>query len=328
MGKVVVGVVFDSNPKVYYFNPADMEFKPSDKVIVETSRGLECGTVSFGNKVMPEDSIHGELKPVLRLATEEDVKKHEENLADKSKVLKSTVERVREHKLDMKVVGAEYTFDKSKLIIYFTAEARVDFRELVKVLASEFKTRIELRQIYERDSVKMYGALAPCGMECCCARFLKDYEKTSIKMAKNQDLSLNPTAISGFCGKLMCCLKFENDHYEKVALKLPKVGSFVNTPMGRGKVVGTATLKERVKVRFYQEDEDGSSKEHEFDVDEITQVREQSDTVKEKKENKVLEEPRDNDINKSEKNNQNFKNMKKGDRKGKKKGKAQNQKKK
>ena len=171
MGKVVVGIVFDSNPKVYYFNPADIEFKPSDKVIVETSRGLECGTVSFGNKVMPEDSIHGELKPVLRLATEEDIKKHEENLADKSKVLKSTVERVREHKLDMKVVGAEYTFDRSKLIIYFTAEARVDFRELVKVLASEFKTRIELRQIYERDSVKMYGALAPCGMECCCARF-------------------------------------------------------------------------------------------------------------------------------------------------------------
>lgn len=273
MGKVVVGVVFESNPKVYYFDPKDIEFKVADKVIVETARGIECGTISFGNKVIPDDSFSGEIKSVIRLATEEDILKHEENLAEKPKVLKSTVAHARKHNLQMKIVGAEYTFDKSKLIICFTAKGRVDFRDLVRDLATEFRTRIELRQIYERDSVKIYGALAPCGMECCCARFLRDYEKTTIKMAKNQDLSLNPSAISGFCGKLMCCLKFENEHYEEVSKKIPRINSIVNTPMGRGKVVGTATLLEKVRVRFFSDDEDTPAKEHEFDVDEITQVR-------------------------------------------------------
>lgn len=203
----------------------------------------------------------------------------------------------------MKVIGAEYTFDRSKLIIYFTADERVDFRELVKSLAAKFRTRIELRQIYERDSVKMYGALAPCGMECCCARFLKDYEKTSIKMAKIQDLSLNPTAVSGFCGKLMCCLKFENDHYERVAAKLPKVGSLVNTPMGRGKVISTATLKEKVKVRFLQEDEDTNIKEHEFDVDEITQVRENKGEGKSKQKSSAKENDNAENLDKKQKDN-------------------------
>lgn len=273
MGVVVVGVAFDSNPKVYYFDPKDIEVKAGDNVVVETVRGLECGTISFPNKVVPDDSIVGEIKPILRKATEEDIKKHKNNIAEKPKILKTIVESVRKHKLDMKVLGSDYTLDRGRLIIYFTAENRVDFRELVKDLAGQFRTRIEMRQIYERDSIKMFGALASCGRECCCASFLKDYEKTTIKMVKGQDLSLNPASINGFCGKLMCCLRFENEHYENVGKNMPKYGSLVNTPMGRGKVCATKTLIEKVRVRFFDDNDASAAKEHDFDISEVTLVK-------------------------------------------------------
>ncbi|MBR2485426.1 MAG: stage 0 sporulation family protein, partial [Clostridia bacterium] len=246
---IIVGIKFRNGNKVYYFDPQGIAFDEGDGAIVETARGQEFGTVSITNKEVDEKDIVSPLKPVIRKATPDDFKKVEKNLADKDHALKVVREKVAEMGIQMKLVDAEYTFDRSKLIFYFTAEGRVDFRELVKILASIFKVRIELRQIYERDDTKMRGALAACGRPCCCTTHLPDFEKVSIKMAKIQGLSLNPQKISGVCGRLMCCLKYENAYYSEVFKEMPKVGSKVKTPDGDGTVEQNDLIKQTSRVR-------------------------------------------------------------------------------
>ena len=251
---VLVGIKFKNTNKVYYFDPKGIEFNEDDGVIVETARGLEYATCTIPNKDVDEKEIVQPLKPVVRKATPEDVKKVEKNRQDKEHALKVIREKVAEMNIDMKLVDAEYTFDRSKLIFYFTAEGRVDFRELVRVLASIFTVRIELRQIYERDDTKMRGALAPCGRPCCCTTPLPDFEKVSIKMAKVQGLSLNPQKISGVCGRLMCCLKYENAYYSEVYKLMPKVGSKVHTPDGEGTVESNDLIKQTARVKVMLKD--------------------------------------------------------------------------
>ena len=248
---IIVGIKFKSGNKIYYFDPKDILFNEGDGVIVETARGQEFGIVTITNKEVEEKDIVSPLKPVIRKATAEDMKKVEKNLQDKEHALKVIREKVAEMGITMKLVDAEYTFDRSKLIFYFTADGRVDFRELVKVLASIFKIRIELRQIYERDDTKMRGALASCGRPCCCTTHLPDFEKVSIKMAKIQGLSLNPQKISGVCGRLMCCLKYENAYYTEVYKEMPKVGSKVKTPDGEGTVEQNDLIKQTSRVRVH-----------------------------------------------------------------------------
>lgn len=252
--ETIVGIKFRSTPKVYYFDPKNIEFAENDGVIVETARGLEFATVSIPNKQVDESEIVQPLKPVVRKATAEDMKKVQKNLEDKVEALRITREKVADTGLNMKLVDAEYTFDRQKLIFYFTADGRVDFRELVRTLASVFKVRIELRQIYERDDTKMRGALAPCGRPCCCTTHLPDFEKVSIKMAKIQGLSLNPQKISGVCGRLMCCLKYENAYYSEVYKQMPKVGSKVRTADGEGTVESNDLIKQTARVKVMLKD--------------------------------------------------------------------------
>lgn len=247
---IVVGIKFRTGQKIYYFDPNGETFKEGDNAILETARGQEFGKVVFGNKEVPESEVVQPLKPVLRKATAKDEAQNEKNLSERTRLMEETVKKVFAHNLPMKVVDAEYTFDRTKIIIYFTADMRVDFRELVKDLASLFHLRIELRQIYERDDIKLRGALAVCGRPCCCITHLQDYEKVSIKMAKYQNLSLNPSKISGCCGKLMCCLRYENDYYQETYKLMPKMNSTIDTPDGAGQVVGTDMLKREVKVRI------------------------------------------------------------------------------
>lgn len=251
---IIVGIKFRSTNKVYYFDPKDIDFQEGDGAIVETARGLEYATVTIANKEVDDKEIVQPLKPVVRKATPDDIKRVEKNLQDKDHALKVIREKVAEMGINMKLVDAEYTFDRTKLIFYFTAEGRVDFRELVRVLASIFKVRIELRQIYERDDTKMRGALAPCGRPCCCTTHLPDFEKVSIKMAKIQGLSLNPQKISGVCGRLMCCLKYENAYYSEVFKLMPKVGSKVRTADGEGTVESNDLTKQTARVKVMLKD--------------------------------------------------------------------------
>ena len=251
---IIVGIKFRSSNKVYYFDPKDIDFQEGDGAIVETARGLEYATVTIANKEVDDKEIVQPLKPVVRKATPDDIKRVEKNLQDKEHALKVIREKVAEMGINMKLVDAEYTFDRTKLIFYFTAEGRVDFRELVRVLASIFKVRIELRQIYERDDTKMRGALAPCGRPCCCTTHLPDFEKVSIKMAKIQGLSLNPQKISGVCGRLMCCLKYENAYYSEVFKLMPKVGSKVRTSDGEGTVESNDLIKQTARVKVMLKD--------------------------------------------------------------------------
>ena len=251
---IIVGIKFRSTNKVYYFDPKDIDFQEGDGAIVETARGLEYATVTIANKEVDDKEIVQPLKPVVRKATPDDIKRVEKNLQDKDHALKVIRKKVAEMGINMKLVDAEYTFDRTKLIFYFTAEGRVDFRELVRVLASIFKVRIELRQIYERDDTKMRGALAPCGRPCCCTTHLPDFEKVSIKMAKIQGLSLNPQKISGVCGRLMCCLKYENAYYSEVFKLMPKVGSKVRTADGEGTVESNDLIKQTARVKVMLKD--------------------------------------------------------------------------
>ena len=250
----IIGIKFKTGNKIYYFDPKGEQLDEGDGVVVETARGLEYATVSVANKVVDDNEIVQPLKPIQRKATDEDKARVEKNLADKADALKIIREKVNELKLNMKLVDAEYTFDRTKLIFYFTADGRVDFRELVRVLASIFKVRIELRQIYERDDTKMRGALAPCGRACCCTTHLPDFEKVSIKMAKVQGLSLNPQKISGVCGRLMCCLKYENAYYSEVYKLMPKVGSKVKTRDGEGTVESNDLIKQTARVKVMLKD--------------------------------------------------------------------------
>ncbi|MBQ7668953.1 MAG: stage 0 sporulation family protein [Clostridia bacterium] len=251
----VVGVRFKENGKSYYFNPKNLNIKLGDHVIVETVRGLEYGEVTLVDKEVDEETFANPLKDVIRIATKEDAKKNEENEAKEKDALKICEEKIAKHELDMKLIDVEYTFDNSKIIFYFSAEGRIDFRELVKDLASVFRTRIELRQIGVRDEAKLLGGLGHCGREFCCHGFLCDFQPVSIKMAKDQCLSLNPGKISGACGRLMCCLAYEQAGYEDKLKRVPKVGSFVATPDGEGTVVASNILKERVSVKLSGQDD-------------------------------------------------------------------------
>lgn len=247
----VAGVRFKTAGKVYYFDPDVLEVKAGDNVIVETARGMEFGTVTMDITEVDESSIVAPLKKIVRIANEKDHKQHIENVKKKERAIKLCQEKVDKHGLVMKLIDVEYTFDNSKIVFYFTADGRVDFRELVKDLAGVFKMRIELRQIGVRDEAKMLGGIGSCGRALCCHSWLADFEPVSIKMAKVQNLSLNPTKISGICGRLMCCLKYENDIYMEFRKGMPEVGEKIKTPDGIGKVVDTNLLERTVKVRLF-----------------------------------------------------------------------------
>ena len=246
----VVGVRFKEAGKVYYFDPGDLEIEVYSKVIVETARGIEFGQVVVANREVPEEEIVAPLKKVIRIATEEDIQHAAENDEKEKEAFEICLQKIQAHNLDMKLIDVEYTFDNNKILFYFTSDGRVDFRELVKDLASVFKTRIELRQIGVRDESKMMGGLGICGRVLCCKSFLGEFQPVSIKMAKEQGLSLNPTKISGACGRLMCCLKYEQEAYEELLKKVPKVGAVVDTPEGQGVVEEVNLLKEEVKVKL------------------------------------------------------------------------------
>ena len=246
----VVDIQFRPGQKIYYFDPDGKTFQPGDHVIIDTARGAEYGTCAGGNHRIAQKDVVAPLRKVLRKATAQDERIAADNRAKEKKAYDICMEKIAEHGLDMQLVSAEVAFDGSKILFYFTADERVDFRELVKNLASAFHTRIELRQIGVRDKAKMVGGLGICGRPFCCASFLDDFQPVSIKMAKTQNLSLNPTKISGTCGRLMCCLKYEQDAYEDLIRTSPKMESFVDTPEGRGTVVEIDLLRQRVKVRM------------------------------------------------------------------------------
>ena len=246
----IIGVRFHNAGKLYYFDPGSLWPTAGDAVIVETARGIEYGEVVTGVHEVPDSEITPPLKPVVRIATVEDAQRQQENRRKEKEAYAICQKKIIEHKLEMKLVSVEYTFDNSKILFYFTANGRVDFRALVKNLASVFKTRIELKQIGVRDEAKMLGGLGLCGRPVCCAQFMGDFQPVSIKMAKEQNLSLNPTKISGVCGRLMCCLKYEQDHYEATRKRMPRVGRDVLTPDGVGTVQEVNILKETVRVRI------------------------------------------------------------------------------
>lgn len=246
----VVGIRFKKAGKIYYFDPDNIEVKKGQHVVVETARGIEYGEVVVGQKDILEADVVAPLKKVLRIATMEDEVQNQLNVDKEKEAFEICIEKIALHELDMKLIDVEYTFDNNKVIFYFTADGRIDFRELVKDLAAIFKTRIELRQIGVRDEAKMIGGLGPCGKSLCCATWLGDFEPVSIKMAKEQSLSLNPTKISGICGRLMCCLKYEHDMYLSLRENLPEVGEKILTPEGvEGIVTENNVLLECVKVR-------------------------------------------------------------------------------
>lgn len=251
----VVGVKFRKNPKVYYFAAGEHEYTLGGGVVVETARGTEYGTVAVLPTEVGKGKVVADLKPVLRLATAEDCEKVEEHERKRADTMRTCAELIEKSGLAMKLVDVEYTFDDSKLIVHFSADGRVDFRDLVKRLASAFHMRIELRQIGARDECKMVGGLGPCGRVCCCNDYLNDYTHVSIKMAKNQNLSLSPTKISGLCGRLMCCLEYENAHYAETNKRMPKMNSAVKTKDGReGTVAGLNQIKETVKIKIPDKD--------------------------------------------------------------------------
>jgi len=258
----VVGVRFKKAGKIYWFDPNNIDLKAGDDVIVETVRGIEMGKVMIEKREVPDEEIVQPLKKVVRKATEEDYQKAQENMEKAAKALEICKEKVQKHGLPMKLLHAEYTFDNNKLLFYFTAEGRVDFRELVKDLAAVFRTRIELRQIGVRDDTKFRGGLGPCGREICCSVHLCEFVPISIKMAKQQGLVLNPAKISGLCGRLMCCLTYEQKFYEEAMLKLPGIGAIVKTADGVGEVVEVNILKEKIKVRFEDEMQNVELKEY------------------------------------------------------------------
>lgn len=290
----VVGVKFKTAGKVYYFDPADLEVEIGTNVIVETARGMEFGTINMAEKEVHPSEIVMPLKKIIRIADEKDCKKHRDNVKKKERALRLCQEKINKHKLEMKLIDVEYTFDNSKIIFYFTADGRVDFRELVKDLAGVFKMRIELRQIGVRDEAKMMGGIGTCGRSLCCHSWLSEFEPVSIKMAKVQNLSLNPTKISGICGRLMCCLKYENDVYMEMRKGLPDNGERIKTPDGMAVVVDTNILENNIKTRLILEEgnkekdrqEKLSTEFYNYKKEEIKRL----DKGKKKKRNDDLEE--------------------------------------
>ena len=257
----VVSVRFKENGKVYFFDPAGLDIQRGSYVIVDTARGLECGYAVQGSHDESSEKIVKPLKAVERVATKQDIEKMKQNRLDEKKAFDICLEKIEKHKLEMKLIDVEYTFDRSKVLFYFTADGRVDFRELVKELASIFRTRIELRQIGVRDESKLMGGVGVCGQPFCCSRFLSDFTPVSIKMAKEQGLSLNPTKISGCCGRLMCCLSYEQNVYEHLNKLTPSIGSYVKTADGNGIVVEVSLLASKLKVSL-DKNRDGAPKEY------------------------------------------------------------------
>ena len=254
----VIGVRFKEVGKVYYFAPGEHKLSIDDMVIVETARGVECGTVALENKIVPDESLTSPLKPLIRIATPEDLEHLAENRKKEKKAFAICEQKIADNKLEMKLVNVEYTFDNSKILFYFTADGRVDLRNLVKDLASVFRTRIELRQIGVRDEAIMLGGLGICGKPFCCSTFLGEFQPVSIKMAKEQGLSLSPVKISGTCGRLMCCLKYEQEAYTDLLKKTPKVGAIVSTPDGKGLVVENNLIAGTLKVKLNNTPEDAA----------------------------------------------------------------------
>ena len=284
MEKVVV-IKFKGNCKPYYFSAGNLKLERGQGVVVETSRGAEFGTVIEPEKEVEE--VVSPLKPVLRIATEKDLETVERNEARRAEAMQICKEKIRSRGLEMKLISCEFTFDGSKVIFYFSAEGRVDFRELVKDLASVFHIRIELRQVGIRDETRILGGIAPCGRECCCAGCMPEFKKVGIKMAKTQGLSLNPGKISGLCGRLMCCLAYENDYYSSVYKKMPKIGGTVGTPEGHGVVISTNMLNMKVRVKI---EKDGSLFYRDFPVTELTFRRGQDKPEEDDDSDKIPEE--------------------------------------
>ena len=292
----VAGVRFKTAGKVYYFDPGDLEVKMGDNVIVETARGMEFGTVTMDIAEIHENDVVAPLKKIVRIANEQDRKQHIENVKKKERAMKLCQEKVDKHGLVMKLIDVEYTFDNSKIVFYFTADGRVDFRELVKDLAGVFKMRIELRQIGVRDEAKMLGGIGSCGRSLCCHSWLADFEPVSIKMAKVQNLSLNPSKISGICGRLMCCLKYENDIYMEFRRGMPDVGEKIKTPDGMAKVVETNLLENTIKVRLYTDEKPKGKKGEEAQDEQDEKLSSDIYTYK-KQEIKRFEKRRDSSKN-------------------------------
>ncbi len=281
----IVGINFREAGKIYFFSPDGLKLAVGEKVIVETARGVELGTVKVANKMVAADEIVSPLKPVTRVATKADLEHYEKNRAAEAEAIKLCQKKVDAHGLGMKLVGAEYTFDNSKLIFYFTCESRVDFRELVRDLASTFRTRIELRQIGIRDEAKMLGGIGVCGRKLCCSNFLSDFVQVSIKMAKEQNFSLNSSKVSGACGRLMCCLRYEHETYEEAIRQTPPVGSVVKTADGEGVVVETKPLAREIKVRLNDNDKDAPKFYKCSDVKVISRPNKQSSKQKDDNDN-------------------------------------------
>ena len=293
----VIGVRFKKAGKVSYFAPGEEEFAVGDGVIVETVRGVEFGTVVVGRKTVDDSELTKPLRGVKKKADEHDYAVIEENRRLEKQAFDICRQKIEKHNLEMKLINVEYTFDASKIVFHFTAEGRVDFRELVKDLAGVFKTRIELRQIGVRDETKMLGGLGPCGRPACCSAFLGDFQPVSIKMAKEQNLSLSPTKISGLCGRLMCCLNYEHEYYEELQKVLPRVGSDVKTPDGVGTVIGQSSLKQLVRVRIVTED--GTAEAREYSVDDVTpepKKKREKQPEKSEKQKKDKEKEKNNDV--------------------------------
>lgn len=281
----VVGVRFRTAGKIYYFDPCNMKLKKGDMVIVETARGIECGSIVVANQEVVDEEVVAPLKNVIRKADDEDLKQVDENKQKEVEAFSICLEKIKKHELDMKLIDVEYTFDNNKVLFYFTADGRVDFRELVKDLASVFRTRIELRQIGVRDEAKMLGGIGACGRSLCCSSHLAEFHPVSIKMAKEQSLSLNPTKISGTCGRLMCCLKYEQDTYEYLLKKTPKIEAVVQTPNGQGTVIQVNLLKGKVRVKL---DNEQSTDIIDYSVKDVRVVKDAEKKVD--LEDKVLEE--------------------------------------
>ena len=288
--KEVVGLKFKKPGKIYFFDPAGLKLNLQDMVIADTANGEEFAKIAMANKLMPDEKIIEPLRKVIRLANKKDIKQNEENKAKEREAFNIAIEKIKKHKLPMKLIDVEYKFDRTKILFYFTADGRIDFRELVKDLAAIFKTRIELRQIGVRDEVRRMGGNGICGRELCCCSFLNNFDAVSIKMAKEQNMSLNPSKISGLCGRLMCCLKYEQEAYEDKLQRLPKVGSIVGTLDGEGVVDNVEILKENVRVKF--EDDDGYHYKK-YKAEEVKVIKE-SETeelnLEEKENEKELEE--------------------------------------
>lgn len=263
----VIGVKFKDGGKIYYFAPRKNEkYEEGMEVIVETSKSMEFATVAFLPKEVDDSEVVQPLKPVIRIASEKDKEMRQKNLERKPQAMKIAQEKVEKHGLDMKLIDCEFAFDGSKVVFYFSADGRIDFRELVKDLAAVFHIRIELRQIGIRDEAKLLGGIAPCGRECCCASAMPEFKKVSIKMAKVQGLSLNPGKISGLCGRLMCCLSYENEYYSEVYKKMPKIGAEVSTPEGKGTVISENMLKLTIRVKI---ERDGNIVYKDFELKDV-----------------------------------------------------------